>query len=460
MKQTPWRLVFDQGTILLEAPKQPPEVEVPPILRWDERVQAYRARGVDYRPVRTWVHRRGGPYEDLAAEYNRLELRPSLQREPRPYQREGIEAWRQAGKRGLILLPTGTGKSFVAEMAIMETQRSTLILAPTIDLMHQWHDNLTSSFRVPVGLLGGGFYQVEDLTVSTYDSARIHMERLGNRFGMLVFDEAHHLPGPSYMFAAECSLAPFRLGLTATLERPDGRHQLLDDVCGPVVYSRSIRELSGHYLADYEVFKIVVEMSPDEFDEYTACRGQYKAFVNAKGIRFSGPNGWSEFVKMSSRSQEGRRALKSFLRAKQLALSSPSKMEHLEGLLRKHGKDRVIIFTNDNESVYRISRRFLLPAITHKTDGKERKELLARFNSGEYPCLVSSRVLNEGVNIPEANVGIVLSGTSSVREHVQRLGRILRKAPEKKAILYEVVTANTVEHFVSERRREHDAYRS
>jgi superfamily II DNA or RNA helicase len=68
-------------------------------------------------------------------------------------------------------------------------------------------------------------------------------------------------------------------------------------------------------------------------------------------------------------------------------------------------------------------------------------------------------VLNEGVDVPEANVAIVLSGSGSVREHVQRLGRILRLAKDKRALLYEVVTRNTVEEGVSDRRREHDAYR-
>jgi superfamily II DNA or RNA helicase len=119
----------------------------------------------------------------------------------------------------------------------------------------------------------------------------------------------------------------------------------------------------------------------------------------------------------------------------------------------------VLVFTNDNDTVYTISRTFLLPALTHQTDVKERRELLARFNAGAYPALVTSRVLNEGVNIPAANVAIVLSGTSSVREHVQRLGRILRRVEGKRALLYEVITRNTVEERQSDRRREHDAYR-
>jgi superfamily II DNA or RNA helicase len=68
-------------------------------------------------------------------------------------------------------------------------------------------------------------------------------------------------------------------------------------------------------------------------------------------------------------------------------------------------------------------------------------------------------VLNEGVDVPAAGVAVILSGTASVREHVQRLGRILRKAPGKEAVLYEVLTRATGEESVSLRRRRHDAYR-
>lgn len=454
-----WKLIYDEGSIILETPTSLLPAEVPEYLQWDNRVDRFRARGCDYRALRTWVHRKGVPYQDLVAEYKTLELRQHLKREPRFYQQEAIDAWKQAGKRGLILLPTGTGKSYVAQMAMQETQRSALVVAPTIDLMNQWYQVLTSAFQIPVGLLGGGYHEIEDVTVSTYDSAHRHMDRLGQRFGLMIFDEVHHLPGPTYMYAAECCIAPFRLGLTATLERPDGRHEVLYEVLGPVVYQRSIRELKGDYLAEYEIERIEVELDPEEFAAYTEARETYRRFVREKGIRFGGPQGWGQFIAVSSRSKEGRQAMKAFQTARRLALSAPSKLRDLEGLLRLHKDDRVIIFTNDNASVYRISRSFLLPAITHQTDAKERKELLNRFNDGTYRCLVTSRVLNEGVDIPEANVGIVLSGTGSVREHVQRLGRILRKAPDKRARLYEIVTANTVEQFVSERRREHDAYR-
>jgi superfamily II DNA or RNA helicase len=126
--------------------------------------------------------------------------------------------------------------------------------------------------------------------------------------------------------------------------------------------------------------------------------------------------------------------------------------------LDRHCGDRVLIFTYDNATVYQIARRFLVPAITHQTKTRERQQILQRFHAGAYPVVVTSQVLNEGVDVPAANVGIILSGTGSVREHVQRLGRLLRKQGEKQALLYEVVSRGTAEEFTSDRRRQHHAY--
>lgn len=116
--------------------------------------------------------------------------------------------------------------------------------------------------------------------------------------------------------------------------------------------------------------------------------------------------------------------------------------------------DRTIIFTNDNVTVYRISETFLIPAITHQTPVKERHTILQAFRNGDYPCLVVSHVLNEGVDVPEARIAILLSGSGSTREYVQRLGRLLRKGTGNKlALLYEVVAEQTTEENISNRRR-------
>ena len=134
-------------------------------------------------------------------------------------------------------------------------------------------------------------------------------------------------------------------------------------------------------------------------------------------------------------------------------------MQVLEQIFGEHRSDPTIFFANDNRTVHQISERFLVPVITHETSVKERRTLLAGLETGRWNVLGTSRVLNEGVDMPDVTVGIIMSGTGSVREHVQRLGRILRRREGKHAVLYEMVTAGTVDSNTSERRRNHEAYR-
>jgi superfamily II DNA or RNA helicase len=284
------------------------------------------------------------------------------------------------------------------------------------------------------------------------------MERYGNRFGLVIFDEVHHLPGEMYSHAAEMCLAPYRLGLTATPERADGRHVLLDTLVGPIAYEKGIRELSGEYLAEYRVVRRQVQMVAEERAAYETARAEYQAFLDGQNLKLGSLESWRRFVVLSSRSSAGRRAMLAYQRHRKIALGTAAKVRVLEDILKAHPRDRVLIFTNDNETVYEISQTFLVPAITHQTRTKERRHILEAFNQGQYLALVTSRVLNEGVNIPAANVAVVLSGSATIREHVQRLGRILRRRQGKEAVLYEVVSKDTVEARISARRRRHEAY--
>src|SRR5262249_39509424 len=239
-------------------------------------------------------------------------------------------------------------KTFLAVLAIYRAARPALVITPTIDLLNQWYGELRAAFQVPVGLLGGGYYDLQPLTVTTYDSAYIHLERWGNRFGLVVFDECHHLPGPTYMAAAVGTLAPFRLGLTATPERADGQEALLPELIGPVVYRREIKQLAGDFLAEYRTCQLWVDLSPEEQARYQQARTQYRAFVEERGIAMGGPHGWQRFIQETYRSREGRAAFLAYREQKRLALAAPAKLQKLEGLLHQHHRDRVLIFTYDN----------------------------------------------------------------------------------------------------------------
>lgn len=448
---------FHQGTLELTGT---PEVLAPvaELVRWDGRTLCFRAEARRYGPLLLTLHRLGIPFQDRARAFQRRSFTPRDDHRPRPHQLEAIQAWAKAEGRGVVVLPTGAGKTLVARLAMVHAQRDTLVLVPTIDLLTQWHTQLQAIFGPPVGILGGGEHQVEPITVSTYDSALIHMERLGNRFGLLICDECHHLPAPTTRLVAVESIAPFRLGLTATPEREDGAHAELESLIGPICYRTEITDLEGSYLAPYRLEHLAIHLDPDEQDAYQAAYAHYRGFARDNGISFRSASGWQQFLQVCARTREGREAFAAYRTQKRIARASRAKLRRLWAVLRRHAGERVLIFTDDNATAYTIGETFFLPVLTHKTRVTERRSLLEAFRKGEIPVLVTSRVLNEGVDVPEVGVGVVVSGTGSVREHVQRLGRLLRPQAGKEAILYEMVSEDTAETFTSQRRRRHQAY--
>ena len=254
---------------------------------------------------------------------------------------------------------------------------------------------------------------------------------------------------------AEYAIAPYRLGLTATPERSDGKHADLEILIGEEVYRKSAEELAGTALAEHTIVQIKVSLSQQERDRYDALIQSRNHFLKEAKISLGSLEGWQKFVQASARSQAGRRAMLAHRESKELSLGTESKLRILADLLAQHFPERILIFTNDNATVYRISQDLLIPALTHQTPVKERHEILTFFREGKYKTLVTSHVLNEGVDVPDARIAILLSGTGSAREYIQRLGRVLRRGTEanKQAILYEVVTEATSEERTSERRR-------
>jgi superfamily II DNA or RNA helicase len=205
--------------------------------------------------------------------------------------------------------------------------------------------------------------------------------------------------------------------------------------------------------------RLVVELCAADRAEYDDERAIYRRFLEDNGIRMGTPSGWSDFIIRSSRTEAGRRAMAAYQRQRVIAFAAPAKLDYVAHLLQHHRDQRMLLFTQDNATAYQVSRRFLVPVITHQTRVKERSEILRGLTDGVYGAIVTSKVLNEGVDIPSASVAVVISGSASVREHVQRLGRILRPQGDKHALLYELVTAGTSETFTSARRRDHSAYR-
>ena len=446
-------LRYESGTLVVDAPatSRPPGP-----FAWDGRTRQWRAPASAYRETVLKLRESKTAHTDLAARFDNPRLESRVAMEPRPYQREALNAWRNDGLRGVVVLPTGAGKTAVAVRAMEKAGRSTLVVVPTLALLKQWYSILSDAFGgdVTVGLLGGGYHEVTPVTVTTYDSAYIHMERYGDRFALVIYDEVHHLPAEKYAVIPSMLLAPYSLGLTATPERPDDGHERLPGLVGRIVYRRSPEDLAGTYLAPFETVRIPVELTAVERVEYEVANAVYRDFLTKHRLSMRSPEDWQRFVMVASTSHSGgREALLAARRRREIRENAERKGATLENLLKRHWSERTIVFTKSVEEVYALSRRFLIPGVTYETPARERKEILDRFKQGRYRAIIASDVLNEGVDVPEANVAVILAGSASRREYVQRLGRVLRPREGKRATLYELVTGGTGEEATSERRR-------
>lgn len=422
-----------------------------PYGKWDPRVGCFRIKALHYRDVLAYFRESNIPFDDSVQHLPPLETLKSIVK-LRSYQETALNRWQRNENRGVLVLPTAAGKTYIALKAVELLRTQTLIVVPTLDLIDQWRSRIAECLGVESGAFGGGENSVRMITVATYDSAYLQVAFLGNRFRLIVFDEVHHLASPSYMQIAEMYTAPYRMGLTATYERIDERHQLLPRLVGDLVFTVRVDELAGKHLAPYTYEKKYVELAPEEQELYDKEMGTFRSYLREKRIVMKNPRDFQKFIMRTGRDPRARDALLARNRALKVALNSQEKINALGKMLEANKKEKTLIFTLHTDLVYAISRRFLIPAITYLTPKKERREILENFRKGNYNTIVTSQVLDEGIDVPDATIGYILSGTGSTRAYIQRLGRLLRKLEGKKACLIEIVSKETMEVGMSRRR--------
>jgi superfamily II DNA or RNA helicase len=342
--------------------------------------------------------------------------------------------------------------------AIEVINSASLVVVPTIDLMDQWTSVLSKYFKnIKIGNLGGGLDDIQAITVCTYDSAYIRAPNIGNKFALVIFDEVHHLAAPGYRSIAEQFASPFRLGLTATIEREDNLHRDFPRLIGGgIVFEAHPSDLAKNkHLSLFEIERRHVEMLPEEVEEYKRNFSIYQTNLIKMGLKMNYSDSFRKLIMMSGRSVIARQAVLARNKAMDIALNSKSKIEELREILSENRGKKTIIFTQHNKLVYDISDKFLIPFITYKSTKAERQDALQGFKDGRYTALVTSKVLDEGVDVPDAEIGIIVSGTGSSREFIQRLGRLLRPKPfsKSKAKLIEIISTGTREMATSAKRK-------
>ena len=378
---------------------------------------------------------------------------------PRPWQEEALAAWRAADRCGVVEAVTGTGKTLVGVLAAAEMLAEggkVAVVVPGRDLLDQWYEKLLEVLPdTVIGRMGDGFSDSlteHDVLVATVQSACKHYLLEEPTSGLLIADEVHHYGAERYAQALEPEFEA-RLGLTATYERSDhGIDRYLSPYFDGSGTSRSEvvmrcdyeRGLADEILARFRVALVGVEFTDAEREAYEDLDGRARSargkLINSHGCP---QEPFGEFMKSVTVLSEGdngnpigtglaRSYLNAFSKRRALLADSERKLKALDKLapvlLRA---DRGLVFSETKASAEAAALRLLdhdIEAEGYTSDlcRDDRKAILAEFRSGELQVLCAPRVLDEGVDVPEADVGVIMAASHSRRQMIQRMGRIIR----------------------------------
>ena len=378
----------------------------------------------------------------------------------RPYQKKALDAWVSNRYRGTIAMPTGAGKTWVGLAAISLLKVRTVIFVPTINLAHQWKEKIVKTLGVKpgdVGILGGGYKEIgKPILVALYDSGVKYSDKLGTMYAFYIFDEGHHIAASSFKEIAWNMLAPFRMVLSATIERDDENEGMIFKMAGEKVYSIDYDALvKKGFLAPVEVSIVGVELPPKEREKYyelisnlAKVKAEIKSlYASVAGIAvsqgYSGPGeylrktGDPEYKKLNKEAM----SIRARIRSLEAGNSNKVKLavEMAEKLIEKGRK--TFIFTNlikQAEEIFKkLSEKYpdRVAIVTGKTSAKERERIFREFRDGSIQVIVTTTVLDEGIDAPASDAAIVVSSRAIVhpRQFIQRIGRIVRPMSGKQA---------------------------
>jgi len=356
--------------------------------------------------------------------------------ELRDYQKEAIEKWRQRGQRGILVLPTGTGKTYIALAVIKEEigqNGKVAVIVPTIVLAQQWQSKIYQYVGIKPSLYYTHEKGIGKITIFVVNSAYLNRHLL-QYFSLVVVDEIHHLSAPTWKQIVEVIKDKKVMGLTATPE----------NAILPIVYYMGIglaREKKA--VVNVEIRPVFAELTYGERIQYEqidqALRDIARKLDSAKAY---GDKTAIETLDRKLKIMANKR--------KQLMSEVKDKAIKVLEIARVHPNEKILVFTESIKGAERIAQVLndngIKTMTIHSQKGKATRNAILQEWGKSFRILIAVRSLDEGVDIPDVSIGIIVATGKTIRQLTQRLGRILRPAPNKeKAIMYVVLARNTYE---------------
>jgi superfamily II DNA or RNA helicase len=421
----------------------------------------------------------------------------------RAWQKEVVDIWFKK-KKGTIKVVTGAGKTILALAIIEKLQKQekdlhVAIVVPTVVLLNQWYEEIKEKSNLPedaIGFLGAGY---EDnfnenqkriiicvLKSATKKLPNIVEEKLGSKL-LLVVDECHRAGAPEMRKVFKVK-RKYGLGLSATPEREDSEEEkngivfngsynesLLGREIGPLIYEMSLKQafdmgiLPGFELKHYGLPLTMKERSKYDSISHSIKELNSKLKEQGRGKKINSDSDlWSWCQSLSK--QEGRLGdlARLFVRKtrerKYLLYNAKARndavVDILKGELKNNPNTRAILFHERIEEVMNLYNRLLKKGISVVAENSQLSDILREtsidlFRRGIARVIVSARSLIEGFNVPSADIGIIVASSTSVRQRIQTLGRVLRKTQvggkEKKAVVYVLYMDKTTDEYIYEK---------
>ena len=381
------------------------------------------------------------------------------------WQAKAKKAWEDNGNAGIVAAVTGSGKTRLAK-AIMSKwfsdnpDGSVSIIVSKISLLDQWKDELAPVFYDRnIGRMGGGHKEwYGGINILVIDTA---VKVLGGRQGglseahLVIVDECHTLGAETYREALTC-LNHATLGLSATPEREDTGLDIIAPLIGDVIFRYSYREaIRDGVIPPFTLKAVKVELQPNERLQYDNLQFKIRNYSKNLSKKYGG--GGNLIARCQYLLNKGTKDadIGGFLTAvreqKELVNSAKNRFAVLDILLHKHitvGEQQTMLFHESVPEIQSLAKKYahLNPLEYHykvTSSKKKRKAILDSFKDGKSKLLLSCRALSEGFNPPKAEIGIMLSGTRSVRSRIQTLGRLLRGEDATVYFLYVCNTKDT-----------------
>jgi superfamily II DNA or RNA helicase len=383
------------------------------------------------------------------------------------WQRDALESWAAAQHRGVVEAVTGSGKTMLGVAAAADElarRGQVLVIVPTVELMHQWHRHMTPALRpgYSIGCLGDGetgSFATHDIVIGVVNSLRENDLRMTRRGGLIVADECHRYASTMNRLALDQRFER-RLGLSATYARDDDGHvNWLDPFFGGTCFRMGYRRaVDDGVTARFTVGLVGVALPAADraiYDELTSQIGHRHArlmqryqlptasfgqFIQALNLLASGVGS------DAAGASEARAYLALLLERRRLLGDTPAKTRTLAGLAPAiAAADRSIVFTGsiataESAALALTALGLRAESVHSRLATADRREVLRRFAEGDLQVISAPRVLDEGVDVPEADLAVIVGASRSRRQMIQRMGRVLRKKPDHRrarfAVLY------------------------